>query len=285
MEQLLGAHFSIAKGLHNALYTAADSYGCNAVQIFTKNATTWKERILTRDQINQFDQAKKKTGIKAISSHASYLINPATYENKKYKMSYNALKHELIRCSMLDIPWLVLHPGSHLGKGEEWGIDRIADGINNIFSDIRDNQTRVLLETTAGQGSGIGHSFEQLAAIIDRIKYPENVGICIDTCHIFAAGYDIRTKESYNKTIDKFDSVLGLNRAFLIHLNDSKKKCGSRVDRHEHIGLGNIGIKAFEMIMKDRRLFDIPKIIETPKGDNEKDWDRVNLNILRKAIS
>ena len=277
---LLGAHFSIAKGLHNALYEAK-ALNCTALQIFTKSASTWKERIVTEDEIDLFLEAKTKTGITSIASHSSYLINLAGHENKKHHMSCNALKQELIRSSMLDIPFVVLHPGSHMEKGEKEGIARIAESINKIFSETPGIKTRLLLETTAGQGSSIGHTFEHLASIIDMIKNKDRVGVCLDTCHIFAAGYDIRTKTSYLKTIETFDRIIGINQLYLIHLNDSKKKLDSRVDRHEHIGQGFIGLKAFGYFMNDKRFKNIPKIIETPKENVACDCDKTNLNKLR----
>ncbi len=280
---LLGAHFSIAKGFHNALYEASN-YGCTALQIFTKNANSWKERTLSQDEIDRFNQARKETGITAIASHTSYLINLASYDPKKYFMSCNALKYELIRSSMLNIPFVVLHPGSHMGKGEDKGISRIASSINKIFAQNAGLETRLLLETTAGQGSGLGHAFEQLSSIMDRVKNVDRLGICLDTSHIFAAGYDIRNPASYRRTLDTFDSVIGIEKLYIIHLNDSKKELGSRVDRHEHIGEGYVGINAFELFMNDPRLRDVPKIIETPKHKGDQDYDRVNLNRLRALV-
>lgn len=277
---LLGAHFSIAKGLHNAIYKA-HSYDCNALQIFTKNAHTWKERELSQDEINRFNRARKDTGITAITSHTAYLINLAADEKKKHVMSCNALAHELVRSSILGIPFVVLHPGSHMGRGENDGMQKIIASINAIFNQTADVKTRLLLETTAGQGSSLGHTFEQLAMIMDKVKDTRRLGICLDTSHIFAAGYDIRTKASYNTTISKFDEILGLEHLNLIHLNDSKKNLDSRVDRHEHIGEGHIGIEAFKLFMNDERFANIPKIIETPKHNKGADHDMINLNRLR----
>jgi deoxyribonuclease-4 len=280
---ILGAHFSIAKGLHHALYEA-ETYGCAALQIFTKNASTWKERTLTPEEIERFDQAREQTGIILIASHTSYLINLATPERKKHTMSCNALKQELIRSSMLNIPFVVLHPGAHLGKGKDKGIEKIAFSINKIFAQTPDIQIRLLLETTAGQGSGLGHTFEQLASIMDKIENQNRIGICLDTSHVFAAGYDIRTPASYRKATDAFDTIIGFENLFVVHLNDSKKELGSRVDRHEHIGEGYIGIKAFELLMNDMRFWDVPKIIETPKQRGGPDMDKMNLNRLRSLV-
>ncbi|MGW8324639.1 MAG: deoxyribonuclease IV, partial [Desulfobacterales bacterium] len=248
-------------------------------------ATSWKERTLTKEEINRFDKAREQTGITSIASHTSYLINLATPERKKHAMSCHALKQELIRSSTLDIPFVVLHPGAHLGKGKEKGIEKVALSINEIFAQTPDIQIRLLLETTAGQGSGLGHTFEQLASIMKKIEKQNRVGICLDTSHVFAAGYDIRTPASYRKVTDAFDAIIGLENLYVVHLNDSKKGLGSRVDRHEHIGKGYIGIKAFELLMNDMRFWNVPKIIETPKQKDDPDMDEMNLNRLRSLVS
>lgn len=277
---LLGAHFSIAKGLHQALFTARD-YGCNAVQIFTKNSSTWKEKTLSNEDIRLFEEARKKTSIRHIASHTSYLVNLASPEKKKYAMSLEALKQELIRCAALEIPFVVLHPGSHMESGVEAGIERIASAVNGVFDELPGNPTRLLLETTSGQGFNLGHTFEQLAAIMGKIQHRDRLGICLDTCHIFTAGYDLRTKAAYQKTMTTFESVIGLDHLYWIHLNDSLREMGTRVDRHEHIGQGFIGEKAFKLLMNDSRLRNIPKVLETPKGKGEKNWDLINLAKLR----
>jgi deoxyribonuclease-4 len=282
MDLLLGAHFSIAGGLHHAI-EESQSYQCTVLQMFTKNATTWRERLLSQKDIDKFKQARQASNIRFIAVHASYLINIAGGEEKKSFLSRNALKQELVRCGQLDIDFLVLHPGSHMGKGEEAGIMRIARNLNKIFDETNGIKTRLLLETTAGQGSSIGCRFEHLAAIIKRIQDRSRIGICMDTSHIFAAGYDISTPAGYRETIHAFDEIVGLAHLHLIHLNDSKKEAGSRVDRHEHIGAGFIGKETFKLIINDARFTNIPKIIETPKGKTRfKDWDRINLNRLRR---
>jgi deoxyribonuclease-4 len=277
---ILGAHFSIAKGFHDAVYQAS-SYGCNALQMFTKNATTWKERTVTRTEQERFEQAKTDTGIQSIATHTSYLINLASPDPKKHAMSYDALKQELIRSSALKIPFCVLHPGAHMDNGIDTGLLRISKTINRLFSETEEATPRLLLETTAGQGTGLGYTFEQLADIIDKIEQKERIGICLDTCHIFAAGYDIRTQETYARTMDHFESVLGLDRLFVIHINDSKKGLGSRVDRHTHIGKGALGVDAFRHILNDERLFHAPKLLETAKKGGDIDWDQQNLDLLR----
>lgn len=280
---LIGAHFSIAKGLDQALCDARD-YGCTTCQIFTKNATTWKEKVLSSTQIRDFKEAKARTGIKGIASHGSYLINLATPEEKKHAQSCHGLENELIRAGQLGIPYVVLHPGAHMGAGEEEGIKRITASINTVFSDTPEMQTKLLLETTSGQGSSVGYGFEQLASIVDGIDDRSRIGICLDSCHIFAAGYDIRSETGYEKTMARFESIIGIHRLLYIHLNDSKNPLGSRIDRHQHIGAGFIGITAFECFMRDPRLRNIPKVIETPKPKG-KDWDRMNLDKLRQLSS
>ena len=280
---LLGAHFSIARGLHNAVYEA-HAYGCNALQIFTKNANTWKERKLSQNEINRFARAMEHTGITAIAAHTSYLINLATDEKTKHAMSCEALTNELIRSSKLDIPFVVLHPGSHMGNGALKGMKKVIGSINTIFANTPYVTAKLLLETTAGQGSSLGQTFEQLATIMDKVENKPRLGVCLDTSHIFAAGYDIRTKTSYDQTMTAFDTIVGLTHLDLIHLNDSKKKLGSRVDRHEHIGDGYIGLEAFKLFMNDERFKNTPKIIETPKSNEREDSDMINLTRLRGLL-
>jgi deoxyribonuclease-4 len=280
---LLGAHFSIAGGLHKAVFTAS-KYGCSALQIFTKNASTWKERRLSSHDVEQFDAARKQSGVKSICSHTSYLINLASPECSKYERSIKALEHELSRSSQLNIPHVIMHPGSHMGSGEDRGLRRIAQGINTIFARIPNIACRLLLETTAGQGSNLGYTFEQLAHIADMVEAKERIGFCLDTCHVFAAGYDLRTKKAYQETMQVFDRVIGLDRLCAIHLNDAKRGLGSRIDRHEHIGMGAIGIHAFSFILNDPQLKGLPKILETPKKKGPIDYDGMNLNRLRSLI-
>jgi len=280
----LGAHFSIAGGLYKALFTA-QTYGCSAVQLFTKNATTWKERQLAADDIHLFKQAVKDTRITRIASHTSYLINLATPDRKKWAKSIQALTEEMIRSDALGIPFVVHHPGSHMGSGLEKGVDRIVAAVSEIFNENPGLTPRLLFETTAGQGTGIGHRFDQLADIIAQINANDRIGVCLDTCHIFTAGYDIRTKETYRQTMVRFDDIVGLSNLYFIHLNDSLKEFNSQVDRHAHIGQGAIGMDGFRFIMTDPRLSGIPKVIETPKGSGDEDFDTVNLARLLKLIS
>ena len=280
---LLGAHFSIAGGLHKAVFSASE-YGCTTLQIFTKNANTWKERRLSAHDIKQFDAARKKTGITWICSHAAYLINLASPDPSKYKQSIKALENELVRSSQLSLPCVIMHPGSHMGAGEDTGLRRVSEGINRVFDRVPEATSQLLLETAAGQGSNVGHTFEQLAAISDKVEVKERIGFCLDTCHVFAAGYDLRTKTAYRETMQAFYRVIGLDRLRVIHLNDTKKGLGSRIDRHEHIGRGAIGINAFTFILNDPQLKGLPMIIETPKKEGPVDYDRINLNRLRSLI-
>ncbi len=281
---LLGAHFSIAGGLHQALYRAHE-YECTALQIFSKNARTWKERSLTTEEVAAFDAARNETGIRHIASHAIYLINIATPDPEKFDRSYEALKAEMIRAAALDLTCVVLHPGSHKGTERADGMARVAGAIRRLFSEIPSSRTRLLLETTAGHGAGIGHTFEQLADLLSAIDRPDRIGVCLDTSHIFAAGYDLRTPAAYARTMADFNAAVGMDRLFLLHLNDSKSGFNSRVDRHHHIGRGGIGLGGFACIMTDPRLARIPKIIETPKPNGKDDWDRINLQTLFSLTS
>ncbi len=280
----MGAHFSIARGLDRAVRTAA-AHGCTALQIFTKNASTWKERTLLPEEIDAFKAAQRATGITHVAAHAAYLLNLASPEPGKHRMSLDALRQELERSSALGIAHVVLHPGNHMGAGEGEGIQKIIAAINGVFDACRAPGTRLLLETTAGQGSSLGGRFEHLRSILDGIFDPDRVAVCLDTSHIFAAGYDIRTREAYEKTLAAFDDIIGLDRLELIHLNDSKRKLGSRVDRHEHVGEGYIGMDAFRFIMQEPRFEAIPKIIETPKFKGALEYDRVNLDRLRALVN
>jgi deoxyribonuclease-4 len=280
---LLGAHFSIAGGLHKAVETAS-RYECPVLQIFTKNAATWKERHLSAQEIERFRRARRKGNIELICSHAAYLINLASPDRAQYNRSVEALGNELRRSSQLAIPYVVLHPGAHMGQGEEQGLRRVAKAINTVFEQVPGWEGLLLLETTAGQGTSLGFTFEHLAAILDRVEAQEKLGFCFDTCHVFVAGYDLRTRTRYNKTMSAFDRLLGLERLRVIHANDAKGALGSRVDRHEHIGKGAIGMNAFRFIMNDSRLRSVAKIIETPKC-SRLDHDRVNLDRLRRLVA
>lgn len=280
----LGAHLSIAGGLHHAPIKARE-YECDVLQIFTKNATHWKERNVTDEEATTFSLEVAKSGVRSVSAHASYLINLASPEDAVYEQSISALQNEMRRSERLGIAYVIVHPGAHKGKGETWGLKRIAKGIERIFTEVPQTNCLLLLETTAGQGTNVGYRFEHLAAVRDLVGAADRIGFCLDTSHIFSAGYDIRTRKGYDHTMAAFEGAIGLSRLRVLHLNDSKKDCGSRVDRHEHIGRGKIGIEAFRFIMNDPRLREVPKIIETPKKEGGIDWDPKNLALLRSLVS
>jgi deoxyribonuclease-4 len=275
----LGAHMSIAGGVHLALERGKEA-GCNAVQLFVKSSNRWEARPLREDEITAFLEKKNDYKENFIMAHSSYLINLASPEPEQIKKSKDALLVEMKRCEILGIPYLVLHPGSHKGTGEEEGIKSISKNLDFVFSETRGFNTTILLETTAGQGNTIGHKFEHLAGIISRLDDSSRVGVCYDTCHTFAAGYDIRTEKSYNETFSKLDQIIGLDKLKAFHINDSKTDINSRKDRHEHIGKGKIGKKAFSLLVNDSRFSQIPMILETPKGPDYKE-DRENLTLLR----
>lgn len=259
--------------------------GCTAIQIFLKNALQWKAKPYSEEEVIQFKNNWWQSNIRVIVGHDTYLINLGSPESSLLKKSRQAFLDELKRCHLLGISHLITHPGAHGGIGEQEGIRIIANSLNHIFSETNELPTQVLLETTAGQGTTVGHTFEQLAQIIDLVEAKTRVGICFDTCHVFAAGYDIRSEKGYLKTIDLFDRILGLDNLKAFHLNDSKRELNSRVDRHEQIGQGQIGKLAFKLIMTDRRFENIPKIIETPKENGlGGDWDRKNLALLRSFL-
>ena len=280
---ILGAHLSIAGGLHNAFFKAVE-LGCNALQIFTTNANTWREKRLSDQQISDFAKARNQSNIHAIAAHASYLINLAGMDPEFRTKSLSALEQELVRCGQLGIPWLVIHPGSHMGQGEKIGISQIIDAVNSVFERLPDNAARLLFETTAGQGSALGNRFEQLAEMMNGISDQNRVGICLDTCHIFAAGYDISSPEGYRETFRRFDAIIGMEKLFVVHVNDANKECGSRVDRHTHIGEGRIGLDGFNCLINDIRLTHIPKILETPKIKDGQNADPENLERLRSLF-
>ncbi len=277
---LLGAHVSISGGIHKAPKRGRD-LGCDVIQVFSKNQMQWKAKPLTEEETEEFKKNIKKYDIKDVVIHTSYLINIGSPDEEKLKKSQDALIDEFYRASQLDIPYVVLHPGSHMGKGEEVGLSIIKDSINYIFDITKDLKTMLLLETTAGQGSNLGYRFEQIAYLIENTKDKERIGVCLDTCHIFAAGYDIRTKEAYDNTMKAFDDIIGLSKLRAIHLNDSKNDLGTRKDRHEHIGKGYIGLDGFKFIVNDERLQNIPMILETPGGDK---YYKENLELLRSLI-
>jgi len=281
-EILLGAHMSIGGGAHLAIERAC-SIQCTAMQIFVKNNMQWFARPLLPNEISAFLNHQQRNALGAVFAHSNYLINLAATNPQFHANSVRSLAEELIRADELELPFLVLHPGAHLGGGEEAGLTKVAQSIDAIFTVIPKVKTRIALETTAGQGSCLGHRFEHLASIINNVREPERLCVCLDTAHIFAAGYDIGTEVAVKKTFREFDRIVGRDRLAAIHLNDSKTARGSRSDRHEHIGKGQIGLEAFRFIMNDRRFAKIPKVLETPKGKELRE-DVANLKTLRGLV-
>ena len=277
---LLGAHMSIAGGVNKAIERGA-ALSCTAIQLFTKNANQWKGKPFAKEEIERFAELRKKSNIFRILAHNAYLINLASYNNSLRTKSINALIDEIGRCKALSIPCIIIHPGAHLGAGEDEGIKNIINGLNIALTKTNGWPVDIALETTAGQGTNIGYRFEHLSRIIDGIKDNERVKVCLDTCHIFTAGYDISFAEGYVNVMKEFDRIIGFDRLVCFHVNDCNKGLGSRIDRHEHVGKGTLGALLFRLIMNDRRFENIPKIIETPKGEDMKN-DRRNLGVLRK---
>ena len=275
----IGIHLSISGGMHRAI-EKAHTLKVQAVQIFLKNSNRWEARPYSEDEIQKFSETTLSYPAIVPYAHSGYLINLAGIGDV-HKKSIVAMTDELLRAEQLGIKYVVVHPGSHGGRGLDEGIKRVADSLDRVLA--RKGKTNILLETTAGQGSSIGHRFEQLRSIIDSSSFPSRLGVCLDTCHIFAAGYDIASKENYDAVISDFDTIIGLKRLKLIHLNDSKKECGSKVDRHEHIGKGYIGKSGFKLLLHDKRLDDISMILETPKF-NDDEWDRMNIATVRRLM-
>jgi len=270
---------SIRGGVSTAIERAR-SINCTAMQIFVKNNMQWFARPLRREEIRAFLDHVQRGELLSIFAHANYLINLAATNPQFHANSIRALSEELIRADQLRLPFVVLHPGAHLGAGEEAGLEKVVESIDRVLAGLPKIKTRIALETTAGQGSCLGNKFEQLAYIIKRVLEPERLCVCLDTAHLFAAGYDITSEASMRKTLREFDRVIGRDRLVAVHLNDSKTARGSRVDRHEHIGKGRIGLDAFRFIMRDRRFRQVPKVLETPKGDDLRE-DVMNLKTLR----
>jgi len=280
---LLGAHMSIAGGVDKALLLGK-TVDCDAIQIFTKSSRQWAAKPYTKEEIELFDFNRKATGITTVIAHDSYLLNLGTPDGSLRKRSIGAFIDELERCEILGVANLVAHPGAHVGAGEEEGIRTIAGSLDEVHKACPGYRTKVTLEITAGQGSSLGYRFEQIGNIIDATKENDRLCVCFDTEHAFAAGYDIRTKEGYEKTFSEFDEMIGIEFLAAFHLNDSKKEFNSRVDRHEHIGKGQIGIEAFRLLLNDHRFWGLPMCLETPKGPDLAE-DRENLTLLRSLLS
>ncbi len=280
---LLGAHMSISGGVHTA-FERGKHVGCTTMQIFSKNNNQWQGKPLTDLDIINYKKEAKKTSIQPVVVHSSYLINLCAKDKTTLKKSRDAFFDELNRCRRLGIPYFIFHPGSHVGQGEDTGLKIIAESLNMLHERTKGYRVKSVVEITAGQGSNLGYRFEQIRKLIRMVENKRRMGVCIDTCHLFAAGYDISSEKGYKQTFQTFDDIIGLKRLMVIHLNDSKGALGSRLDRHEHIGKGQIGDTGFSLIMKDKRFRDIPKILETPKGENMTE-DIINLKRLRGYVN
>jgi deoxyribonuclease-4 len=279
---LLGAHMSIAGGVHNALLHGK-KVACDVIQIFTRSSRQWAARPYTADEIRSFQANQKETGIAAVVAHDSYLLNLGSPDEELRQKSIRAFIDELERCEALSIPCLIAHPGAHLGAGESEGIKTIAASLSEIHAACPGLRVKVALEITAGQGSCLGHRFEHIRDILEAASQSDRLRVCFDTQHAFAAGYEIRTRAGYERTFDEFDRIIGIGLLAAFHINDSKKELGSRVDRHEHIGKGCIGVEAFRRLLNDPRFWGIPMCLETPKGPDLKE-DRENLALLRSLV-
>lgn len=281
---LLGAHMSIAGGCHNAV-TAAAELGMTTVQLFTKNNNQWAGKPLSDADIAQFAKVLADTGITAPVAHDSYLINLASPDDALWEKSIAAFRDELERAERLGLLGVVMHPGSFVSSTEAAGLERIVTALDRIHSETEGLRTLTLLEATAGQGTNLGHRFEHLAWILDHASTSRRMGVCVDTCHIFAAGYPLGTADEYAATWSEFDRLIGIERVQALHLNDSVKPLGSRVDRHAHIGRGCLGLEPFRLLMNDPRLAAVPKYLETPKGqEHGEELDALNLRTLRSLI-
>jgi deoxyribonuclease-4 len=279
----LGAHMSIAGGCDRAV-KAAHTFGFDTVQLFTKNNNQWKAPPLTDAHVEAFRSALQSTGVGTPIAHNSYLINLGSPDDTLWNKSIDAMVVELERCESLGISDLVAHPGAHVGSGEDAGLKRVAAGIDEIHRRTRGLSVRIALETTAGQGSCLGHRFEHLGTIIGLVQEPDRLGVCVDSCHIFAAGYSLATVDEYDRTMAEFNRAVGVDRIRVWHLNDSRRERGSRVDRHAGIGQGHLGLEPFRFVVNDPRFRDVPLILETPKGidDQGEEFDAVNLRVLRQ---
>jgi len=280
---LLGAHMSIRGGVSMAIERAR-SIDCTAMQIFVKNNMQWFARPLSRAEIRAFLDHVQRGELLSVFGHANYLINLAATNLQFHANSIRALAEELVRADQLELPFLVLHPGAHLGAGEQAGLEKIVNSIDEVFRKIPKVKTKIALEITAGQGSCIGHRFEHLAHIMENVRERERLRVCLDTAHLFAAGYDISSESGVRRIFRELDRVIGRDRLVAIHVNDSKTPCGSRVDRHEHIGKGRIGLDVFRFVMRSTRFRKIPKVLETPKSTDLVE-DVINLNTLRRLHS
>ncbi len=301
---LLGAHLSVAGGFHKAI-EAADALGMEAVQIFTHSPTqwvvaagsarsgssqkaetaAWHAKPLDPDAVAAFHEARRHSKVRCAIAHNSYLINVASADPRLRRRSIEALVVEVERAEALALSALVMHPGTASSDDDKDGIARIAEALDEVWQRCPRHRVKILLETTAGQGASIGHRFEHLAEILSRVREPERLGVCFDTCHVFAAGYPLAPVKAYRETLRQFDETIGVKRIAAFHLNDSAKPLGSRVDRHAHIGRGHLGLEPFRLLLNDPRFRKHPMLLETPKGtENGKDLDEINLRTLRGLL-
>lgn len=281
---LLGAHMSVAGGLHHALLAARD-HECEAVQLFTKNANQWRARELTDEEVRLFRRTLRQTRVRRTLAHDSYLINLASPDEALYRRSVEAFVVELQRAERLGLNYLVTHPGAHMQSGEETGLVRVAGAIDEIHKRCAGFRVRILLENTAGHGSCLGHRFEHLARIMELTQERARLGVCLDTCHAFAGGYLLAPEAEYRRTMKEFQRIVGLRWLKAFHLNDSLKPLGSRVDRHAHIGRGHLGLEPFRLLLNDPRFRNRPMVLETPKEEGENlQMDAVNLKVLRGLL-
>jgi deoxyribonuclease-4 len=279
---LLGTHVSVSGGVHTA-FGRASSIGCTTMQVFVKNANRWAGKPLGEEDVQSYKSASAGARVAPVLAHAAYLINLCAVQPETLVKSRQGFEDELRRCEALGILGLVVHPGAHLGAGEEEGIRHIAESLNTIHDRTPGFRTLSILEVTAGQGTAIGYRFDHLRGIVDLLDVPERAAVCLDTCHAFAAGYDLRTASGWETMLHEFDTTIGLSRLAVIHVNDSMKELGSRKDRHEHIGKGHIGIEGFRFLMNDPRLYAVPKILETDKSEDMHE-DVENMHLLRSLI-
>lgn len=275
---LIGAHTSAAGGVYNALLEG-QKIGATTIQLFTANQRQWKVKTLEREEIEKWKETERETGLKQIMSHDSYLINLGAPDEENLNKSRAAFAAEVTRCTQLGLAFLNFHPGAALQSDPQQCLDRIVESLLECKPLLDGHQTRLLLEMTAGQGSSVGWRFEEIAYVLERVEKKVPIGVCIDTCHIFVAGYDIRTKEAWNTTLKEFDRIIGLKHLYTFHLNDSMKGLGSRVDRHQDIGKGEIGLESFRFLMQDPRTRELPKYLETPGGPPV--WEK-EIQLLRE---
>lgn len=281
---LFGAHMSIAGGCHHAL-SAAIEHDFDTVQLFTKNNNQWNAREFSADDVQNFRALLKGSRLKFPTAHDSYLINLASPDPDLYRRSVDAFTIEVQRAETLGLAYLVMHPGTPTDGDDDAGLRRIVTALDEVHTRCPDCRVKVLLETTAGQGKSLGHRFEHLAYILDHVKDAKRLGVCLDTCHVFAAGYALAPESEYEETFKAFSRLIGLSKLKVFHMNDSKKPFGSRVDRHEHIGQGRLGLAPFQLLVNDPRFAKTPMIMETPKeGPNGEDMDYVNLQTLRDLV-